>query len=52
MTIDPGAKQDVKPWTTFTQQQDIPKWISTAYVESYRGPHNDQSGAPRPGPST
>ncbi|ASW89749.1 NAD-glutamate dehydrogenase [Mycobacterium marseillense] len=44
MTIDPGAKQDVKPWTTFTQQQDIPKWISTAYVESYRGPHNDQSG--------
>lgn len=44
MTIDPGAKQDLEPWTTFTQQQDIPQWISKAYVESYRGPHSDQSG--------
>jgi glutamate dehydrogenase len=44
MTIDPGAKQDLEPWTTFTQQQDIPEWISRAYVESYRGPHSDESG--------
>lgn len=44
MTIDPGAKQDVEPWTTFTQRRDIPEWISKAYVESYRGPHSDQSG--------
>ncbi len=43
MTIDPGPEQDVEPWTTFTQPQDIPQWISKAYVESYRGPHNDQS---------
>ncbi|TAM64314.1 NAD-glutamate dehydrogenase [Mycobacterium sp.] len=44
MTIDPGAKQDVEPWTTFTQQRDIPEWISKAYVESYRGPESDHSG--------
>lgn len=44
MTIDPGARQGLKPWTTFTQQQDIPEWISKAYVESYRGPHSDESG--------
>ncbi|WP_297824337.1 NAD-glutamate dehydrogenase [Mycobacterium sp.] len=49
MTIDPGAKQDVEPWTTFTQQRDIPGWISKAYVESYRGPHNDQSGGAETG---
>lgn len=44
MTIDPGAKRDVEPWTTFTEQRDIPGWISKAYLESYRGPHNDQAG--------
>lgn len=44
MTIDPRAKRDVEPWTSFTQQQDIPEWISRAYVESYRGPRSDQSG--------
>src|SRR6185437_4631042 len=42
--------QDVEPWTTFTQQRDIPEWISRAYVESYRGPHSDQSGGAEPGP--
>ncbi|HWY01324.1 MAG TPA: NAD-glutamate dehydrogenase [Mycobacterium sp.] len=45
MTIDPGAKQKLKPWTTFTDPQDIPEWIANAYVESYRGPHGDEPGA-------
>jgi glutamate dehydrogenase len=49
MTIDPGAKQDLAPWTTFTQQQDIPDWISKAYIESYRGPHGDEPGAAETG---
>nr|WP_128618546.1 NAD-glutamate dehydrogenase [Mycobacterium lepraemurium] len=50
MTIDPRAQQDLKPWTTFTRQQDIPEWISKAYVESYRGPHSDESGGAEAGP--
>ncbi|OBF08177.1 NAD-glutamate dehydrogenase [Mycobacterium sp. ACS4054] len=50
MTIDPGAKQALQPWTTFTQQQDIPDWIAKAYIESYRGPHGDQPGAAESGP--
>jgi glutamate dehydrogenase len=45
MTIDPGAKQKLKPWTTFTDPQDIPDWIVKAYIESYRGPHGDEPGA-------
>ncbi|MEE6178539.1 NAD-glutamate dehydrogenase [Mycobacterium sp. 050134] len=44
MTIDPGAKQDLKPWTAFSEFEDIPEWISTAYIESYRGPHSDEPG--------
>lgn len=44
MTIDPGSRHDLEPWTTFTEQRDIPEWISAAYVESYRGPHSDESG--------
>ncbi|MBW0015959.1 MAG: NAD-glutamate dehydrogenase [Mycobacterium sp.] len=39
MTIDPGAKQDVA-WK-FTQSNDIPQWISKAYLDSYRGPADD-----------
>ncbi len=50
MTIDPGAKQGLKPWTTFTQQQDIPDWIAKAYIESYRGPHSEEPGAAATGP--
>ncbi len=50
MTIDPGAKQDLEPWTTFTQQQDIPDWIAKAYIESYRGPHSNEPGAAETGP--
>lgn len=38
MTTDPGAKQAVQPWTTFTQGSDVPGWISQAYINSYRGP--------------
>ncbi|BBX62516.1 NAD-specific glutamate dehydrogenase [Mycobacterium saskatchewanense] len=44
MTIDPGAKQDLKPWTAFSHFEDIPEWISNAYIESYRGPHSDEPG--------
>ncbi|OMC08690.1 NAD-glutamate dehydrogenase [Mycobacterium sp. SP-6446] len=45
MAIDPGAKHELKPWTTFTNPQDIPDWIATAYIESYRGPHREEPGA-------
>ncbi|MDD4868356.1 MAG: NAD-glutamate dehydrogenase, partial [Mycobacterium sp.] len=50
MTVDPGAKQDTAPWTAFSQSEDIPHWISNAYIESYRGPHGDESGATETGP--
>ncbi|WP_197695993.1 NAD-glutamate dehydrogenase domain-containing protein, partial [Mycobacterium sp. E1715] len=50
MTIDPGAKQALKPWTAFTLQEDIPGWIAKAYIESYRGPHGDEPGAADSGP--
>ncbi len=50
MTINPGAQQDLKAWTTFTRQQDIPDWISNAYIESYRGPRSDEPGAAQTGP--
>jgi glutamate dehydrogenase len=49
MTIDPGAKQDVEPWTTFAQSADIPDWISKAYIESYRGPRGDEPGGAETG---
>lgn len=45
MTLDPGANQTVAPWTAFTEQQNIPDWISKAYIESYRGPHGEEPGA-------
>ncbi len=50
MTIDPGAKQDLKPWTTFTRGEDIPDWLSNAYIESYRGPQGNEPGAAETGP--
>ncbi|HEY0225678.1 MAG TPA: NAD-glutamate dehydrogenase, partial [Mycobacterium sp.] len=49
MTIDSGAKQATAPWTTFTKASDIPPWIATAYVESYRGPHDKEPGAAETG---
>jgi glutamate dehydrogenase len=51
MTIDPRARHEVAAWTSFTQSSDIPEWISKAYIESYRGPHDDAeqtSAAPEP----
>ncbi len=50
MTIDSGAKHETKPWTTFTKTSDIPDWISKTYIESYRGPHDDEPGAAETGP--
>lgn len=41
MTIDPGARQDVAAWTTFTHGAEIPDWVSQAYRDSYRGPRDD-----------
>ncbi|OBA78490.1 NAD-glutamate dehydrogenase [Mycobacterium sp. 1164966.3] len=41
MTIDPRARHEVAAWTSFTHSSDIPDWISKAYIESYRGPHDD-----------
>jgi len=46
MTIDPRAKQVAEPWTSFTDDRDIPEWIAKAYVDSYRGPHADEPEAP------
>lgn len=43
MTIDPGAKEDVAAWTSFTQDADIPDWIVKAYTDSYRGSQEDGS---------
>jgi glutamate dehydrogenase len=50
MTIDPGARQGLKPWTSFTKSDDIPDWIANAYIESYRGPRGDEPSAAEPGP--
>jgi len=46
MTIDSGAMQETKPWTSFAKAADIPDWISQAYIESYRGPHGGEPEAP------
>jgi glutamate dehydrogenase len=52
MTIDPGTKQVVEPWTTCAEDRDIPDWIVKAYVDSYRGPHPDEFEAPETGDGT
>ena len=41
MTIDPGAREDVAAWATFTQSAGVPDWVAKAYLDSYRGPHDD-----------
>ncbi len=46
MTIDSGAMQETKPWTSFAKAADIPDWISKAYIESYRGPHGGEPEGP------
>ncbi|BBY25419.1 NAD-glutamate dehydrogenase [Mycobacterium stomatepiae] len=44
MTIGSGPKQQTTPWTTFTTMADVPEWISKAYIETYRGPHDKEPG--------
>ncbi len=44
MTIDPGTKHVTEPWTACRDERDIPEWIAKAYIDSYRGPHADESG--------
>ncbi|OBK34063.1 NAD-glutamate dehydrogenase [Mycobacterium sp. 1245111.1] len=39
MTIDADA------WTKFTDSGEIPEWISSAYADSYQGPHQDEADA-------
>ena len=41
MTVDPGSAslQGGVDWTKFTDSGDIPEWISTAYADTYQGPH-------------
>ena len=36
---------DALNWARFTDSRDIPEWISTAYADSYQGPHNDEAEA-------
>ena len=54
MTIDPGAKHDLAPWTSFSE--GVPDWVVDAYVESYRGPRGgagtDEDSGDEPGPAT
>jgi glutamate dehydrogenase len=34
---------DTRDWTKFTDDHEIPEWISKAYSESYQGPHEDEA---------
>jgi glutamate dehydrogenase len=36
---------DVHAWTKFTDGGEIPEWISSAYSDSYQGPHQDEADA-------
>ncbi len=45
VTIDPGTKHVAEPWSTCTDQRDIPGWIAKAYIDSYRGPHAESEAA-------
>ena len=48
MTFDPGSRsaaQGVVDWATFTDGDDIPDWIFTAYNDTYQGPHDDETEA-------
>ncbi|MEE6137933.1 NAD-glutamate dehydrogenase [Mycobacterium sp. 050128] len=44
MTIGSGPKQETTPWTAFSTMSDVPDWISKAYIETYRGPHDKEPG--------
>src|SRR5271163_4535181 len=39
--------QGAVDWTKFAQPQDVPDWISKAYVDSYQGPHDDEPARDR-----
>ena len=47
MTVDPGSglhrPRRAVDWTKFTDSHDIPEWVSTAYADSYQGPHDDEA---------
>jgi glutamate dehydrogenase len=47
---------DALNWTKFTDSDDIPDWIVTAYTETYQGPHDNGAeaesvSAPNPAPA-
>lgn len=44
MTIGSGPKQKTTPWTAFTTMSDVPDWVSKAYIDTYRGPHDKEPG--------
>ncbi|WP_144205787.1 NAD-glutamate dehydrogenase [Mycobacterium tilburgii] len=50
MTIGSGPKQQTTPWTSFTTMSEISEWISKAYIETYRGPHDAEPDAADSGP--
>jgi glutamate dehydrogenase len=50
MTIGSRPKQQTTPWTPFTEMSDIPEWIPRAYIETYRGPHDNEPGTTDTGP--
>lgn len=51
MTIGSGPKQQTTAWTSFTTMSEIPEWISKAYIETYRGPHDAEPGTTDSGPA-
>ncbi|BBX45532.1 NAD-glutamate dehydrogenase [Mycobacterium cookii] len=34
---------DAVDWTKFVDVHDIPGWISSAYIDTYQGPHSDEA---------
>jgi glutamate dehydrogenase len=50
MTIGSRPKQQTTPWTAFAEMSDIPDWISRAYIETYRGPHDNEPATTGTGP--
>jgi glutamate dehydrogenase len=46
VTVDPGPTNfpGAAAWTTCTPEA-IPDWVTTVYIDTYRGPHSDAFGA-------
>lgn len=38
-----GMTVDAQAWTEFSDNHEIPEWISAAYADSYQGPHKDEA---------